>query len=227
MLEMGNKTIKENDELSINSLPDEILAGIFELILNSDASNKLSILLVSRRWKSVIESWHIFQENSVFEKPRSHRKLSIAEGSSRRFRSFTINYNSTHGTDYEKIQRVLKTSEKTLKKIVINLELSYRFEFREFYEILKSFQNLEILTIHFKCALIQPSKDFNPPKINYRNLEELTIDWDFGEDVTDKFILPYINTPRLKKFKRDHPRNNELTGKISNSKINFYAVMAF
>lgn len=207
---MGNKISRKSlgkhfKEGPINSLPDEILAQILELVLNSEDSDNLDLLLVSKRWKDVIEAWHVFKNSTFFEGSRNNEEFSLASNSRRRFEGFRVNYSSSMNSNFYPVLKVLRMNQKTLRKIDINLQLWCKISFRKFYEILESFKDVETLNIQFHCMLIQNTEDFDPPVINFRNLKSLTIGWEFGEQVIGKFMLQYLKAPQLNNFEVNSP----------------------
>lgn len=177
----------------INLMPSELLWMIFECI--PEEYNKLT--LVCKRWKDIIEKFHVFKSSKVFAGHQNIEDLNLALKSNRKIELLIIITQPHYQIQIDYITNMLGKSDNLIAKACVLLKnQNNNFTTDLLIKYFECLQSMETLYLNFHRLFFEIS---DIPIINFQNLSFLSIS-DSSYKVARKFLAS-LKTPQLKIFK--------------------------
>jgi hypothetical protein len=182
--------------MNINQLSVRFLWKIFDLI-----PEKSVLLLVSKDWKRIIESQHVFERSTFFNRSRTKEETKMALESSRRYREFAILQTPSNQVNYRVVQEIFENNKKTFWNVYVHINMDKKMTYEKFLRILESLETAESINLFIESMKIQGDKDktIQPNSMHFKYLQELNIKYQNGDRVIGK-LLNCIKAPNLKSF---------------------------
>lgn len=195
-----------------NDLPDELLLKIFDLSCLDNKGFLIDLTQVCRRWKEMIEYYHVFETLAYFNNYRAQEDIEIVLTSQRQFKSLKINLYIHNEFDYSLIGKILDKNCDTMQNVIIDSEDFWnttlvserpnKIPLEHFHNVLRSVQKIKKLTINFSHLYFE-EKQLNTKSLDFPELKNLKVIWNRGEKTIGKHFMNLIRAPLLSVLKID------------------------
>lgn len=186
----------------INFLPNELLLLIFDY-----SQEYPNLMLVCKRWKEIIEKFHVFNSSKIFARKNCVEDFTLALNSNRKVELLIIVTQPDYPTQIDCLRQMLAKPDNLIAKCCILLKNEKNlFSMELLIKYLECLQPMEILYLNFHRLFFEVS---DIPTITFQNLSFLSIT-DSSYQIVRKFLVS-LNTPLLKifKIKSDFHRHSE------------------